>query len=93
MFSWSEYNEKLVMREEILRKIKQKSHEWVNGWSGRSERKGLSRKSEYTKRWLVESVFSSIKRTFNEILSSRKLYYAIRELSILLHLFNLFHSL
>ncbi len=33
-----------------------------------------SRKSGYTKRWLVESVFSSIKISFGESLSSRKFF-------------------
>ncbi len=52
-----------------------------------------SRKSGYNKRWLVESVFSSIKRTFGESLSSRKFNYAVREMIIIVSLFNLFHSL
>ena len=52
-----------------------------------------SRESGYTKRWLVESVFSSIKRLFGEKLSSRKIEYALRELLIMVSLFNIFHSL
>jgi len=51
------------------------------------------KKSGYSKRWLVESVFSSIKRLFGETLSSRNFIYALRELAILVSLFNLFHSL
>ncbi len=52
-----------------------------------------SKKSGYTKRWLVESIFSSIKRLFGETLSSRRFSYALREPAILVSLFNLFHSL
>ncbi len=52
-----------------------------------------NKKSGYSKRWRVESIFSSIKRTFGEALSSRKFYYAARELAILISIFNLFHSL
>lgn len=52
-----------------------------------------SRESGYTKRWRVESVFSSIKRMFGEKLSSRKFIYAVRELLIIASLFNIFHSL
>jgi len=49
--------------------------------------------SGYTKRWLVESLFSSLKRLFGESLSSRKFPYALRELAILLSVFNAFQSL
>lgn len=52
-----------------------------------------ARKSGYTKRWLVESLFSSLKRLFGETLSARKFHYALRELLIITSLFNLFRSL
>lgn len=52
-----------------------------------------SKNSGYSKRWLVESIFSSLKRTFGETLSSRKFNYAVRELTIIISFFNLFHSL
>ncbi|HHE75766.1 MAG TPA: hypothetical protein ENL31_01390 [Candidatus Aciduliprofundum boonei] len=55
--------------------------------------KDWTKKSPYTKRWLVESIFSSLKRLFGESLSSRKFSYALRELSIIASLFNIFHSL
>ena len=55
--------------------------------------KDWSKKSGYTKRWLVESIFSAMKRLFGEKISSRKFVYAVRELLIMVSLFNIFHSL
>ena len=52
-----------------------------------------SKESGYTKRWRVEAVFSAMKRLFGEKLSSRKMEYAIRELLIMVSLFNIFHTL
>jgi transposase len=55
--------------------------------------KDWAKKSGYTKRWLVESLFSALKRQFGEKLSSRKFVYAVREVLIMVSLFNVFHSL
>ena len=52
-----------------------------------------SKESGYTKRWCVEAVFSAMKRMFGEKLSSRKPEYVVRELLIMVSLFNMFHSL
>jgi len=44
-------------------------------------------------RWCVDSIFSSMKRSFGEKLASRKIDYAVREVLIMISLFNIFHSL
>ena len=44
-------------------------------------------------RWCVDSIFSSMKRSFCEKLASRKIDYAVREFLIMISLFNIFHSL
>jgi len=68
MFNWVEYNAKIVRRGEILIEL-----DFLKDMSEKPKRMS-KRKSGYTKRWLVESSFSSIKRLFGEFLSFCKFF-------------------
>ena len=49
-------------------------------------------KRKYGKRWIAETVFSSIKRTYGEYVSATKLQNMIKEMMIKVSLYNLFRK-
>jgi len=97
----SRFNFELIAQHGItpLIKVRENSSALSKGSSVRRKAvlaqrcENWARKSGYTKRWLVESLFSSLKRLFGESLSAREFHYALRELFILASIFNLFRSL
>jgi hypothetical protein len=52
--------------------------------------KAWKRRHDYGQRWMVETVFSSLKRTFGEYVSARKFYNMVNEMMIKASLYNLF---
>ena len=76
-----------------LFKVRSNSSSLSRASPARRRVKRREKRAGYTKRWRVEAVFSAIKRMFGEKLSSRKLEYGVRELLIMVSLFNSFHSL
>ena len=51
------------------------------------------KKRRYGKRWIAETVFSSIKRTYGEYVSATKLQNMIREMMMKVSLYNLFRRM
>jgi Transposase DDE domain len=51
------------------------------------------KKRKYGHRWMVETVFSSIKRTYGEYVSATKLQNIIKEMILKVSLYNLFRRL
>ena len=50
-------------------------------------------KKIWTKRWIVETVFSAIKRMFGEYVSTTKLENMIKEMMMKVSLYNLFRRM
>jgi len=51
------------------------------------------KKRRYGQRWIVETVFSAIKRMFGEYVSATKLENMIKEMMMNVSLYNLFRRL
>ena len=51
------------------------------------------KKRKYGQRWMAETVFSSIKRTYGEYVSATKLQNMIKEMILKVSLYNLFRRL
>jgi transposase len=56
----------------------------------RTNLKRWKRSVSYGKRWMVETVFSCIKRTFGEYVNARKFHNMTKELIIKASLYNMF---
>ncbi len=50
------------------------------------------KKRKYGSRWMAETVFSSIKRTYGEYVSATKLQNMIKEMMMKVSLYNLFRK-
>ena len=51
------------------------------------------KKREYGKRWMAETAFSSIKRTYGEHVSATKFQNMVKEMIMKVYLYNLFRRM
>ena len=51
------------------------------------------KKRGYGKRWMAETVFSSIKRTYGEYVSATKFQNMVKEMIMKVYLYNLFRRM
>jgi transposase len=73
--------------------VSTKNNKTSNGEVWQQIKDFLKRKRRYGKRWMAETAFSSIKRTFGEHASSTRLQNMVKEMMLKVSLYNLFTRL